>query len=529
MLSNVKTYGVLGIKSFQIDVETNISRGIPEFDIVGQGDVSIKESRVRVRTAIKNSGYDFPDGKIAVNLAPAALRKEGTFLDLPIAVGILCAAGNIKCECIKQCAIIGELSLSGEIRPIEGMLIRLTQAVMDGAKNAIVPWENGHEAMLVRECNIFPVKNLIETVTVLNSITSDSKGVSMGNVGINGNFEECTPVVSSVNTYENVEDFSDIKGQYQARRGMEIAACGGHNILLAGAPGCGKTMLGRRFAGILPPLTDSEAYEVTGVYSLARLLPRGRGLMRNRPFRVISPGITKTALIGGGRPLIPGEISLAHNGVLFMDEMTEYDSSLIQLLRQPLERRSLLVSRLGYSQCLPTDFIFVGAANPCKCGKYFEGNCTCTPNQIRASLSRISKPILDRIDLHVPMKRIPFDDINSPDSSECSSVIRERVIKVREYQLDRYKGENISLNAHLTGADIKKYCTLDRDCKKLIGKATETMGLSVRAYDKILKIARTIADMEFSDSIKVNHVAEAIQYRTFDNLFTEKNDMGRKL
>ncbi|MBE7066411.1 MAG: ATP-binding protein [Ruminococcaceae bacterium] len=521
MLSNIKTYGILGIKSFQIDVETNISRGIPEFDIVGQGDVSIKESRVRVRTAIINSDYKFPDGKIAVNLAPAALRKEGTFLDLPIAVGILCASGDIKCKCIDRCAIIGELSLSGEVRPVEGMLIRLSQAVLDGAMHAIVPYENADEAVLVKECNIYPVKDLTETVSVLNSLTLDSKGISMGRVCCDGSFDESSSGID-LNISDNIEDFSDVKGQYQARRAMEIAACGGHNILLAGAPGCGKTMLGRRFAGILPPLTDSEAYEVTGVYSLARLLPNNKGLMRIRPLRIISPGITKIALIGGGRPLMPGEISLAHNGVLFMDEMTEYESSFIQLLRQPLERRSLLVSRLGHAQCLPTDFIFVGAANPCKCGRYFEGECTCTPNQVRATLSRISKPILDRIDLHVPMKRISYDDIESQDSCECSSIIRQRVIQVRAYQLERYKGKGLTLNAHLTGADINTYCALDKECRKLLRKATDTMRFSARGYNKIIKIARTIADMEFSDSISVDHVAEAISYRAFDSLFTEE-------
>lgn len=515
MLSKVITYGILGIKSFRIDVETNISRGIPEFDIVGQGDVSIKEARVRVRTAINNNGYKFPDGRICVNLAPAGLRKEGAFLDLPIAVGILSAAGVVNCACINKCAIIGELSLDGKVKESNGVLIRLTQAAKEGALHAIVPYANANEAMNVKELNVFPVDDLRGAIAVLNTLSENSKGMECGLIDSQGR------IVGEV-TEEDFPDFSEVKGQCQAKRAMEIAACGGHNVLMLGAPGCGKTMLGKRFTSILPPLSDSEAYEVTGVYSLARLLPAEEGLMRVRPLRVICPGITKTALVGGGRPLIPGEISLAHKGVLFMDEMTEYDTSLIQILRQPLEQRSMLISRLGYTQCLPTDFIFIGAANPCRCGKLFEGTCTCTPMQVKTTISRISKPILDRIDIHIPMKRVSFNDMDSLSANETSAQIRKRVINVREYQKERYKNSNIEVNAHMTLKDREKYCRLESGGKNILQKATDVMGFSARAYDKILKIARTIADMEFSETIKVTHITEAISYRTLDNMISEK-------
>ena len=406
MLSKIITYGIRGTKSFKIDLETNISRGIPEFNVVGQGDVSIKEARVRVRTAINNSGYKFPNGRIAVNLAPAGLRKEGAFLDLPMAVGILAAGGEVKCSCINKCAIIGELSLNGSVRPSVGVLIRLAQAAKDGALHAIIPYENANEALNVKELNVFPVSSLKEAVSILNSITVKTQGMNRGCLDKWGNME----AQSNEDKIRNDEllDFSDVKGQYQAKRAMEIAACGGHNIIMVGAAGCGKTMLGKRFTGILPPLSVGEAYEVTGVYSLAGMLPSDYGLMRTRPLRLISPGITRSALIGGGRPLIPGEISLAHKGVLFMDEMTEYDSSLIQLLRRPLEQKNMLISRLGYTENLPTDFIFIGAANPCRCGKLFEGTCKCTPLQIKSTLSKISKPVFDRIDIHLPPPQFKY-------------------------------------------------------------------------------------------------------------------------
>lgn len=520
MLSKIITYGILGIKSFRIDVETNISRGIPEFDVVGQGDVSIKEARVRVRTAINNSGYKFPDGRIAVNLAPAGLRKEGAFLDLPMAIGILAAGGEVRCSCIDKCAIIGELSLNGSVRSSAGVLVRLTQAAKEGAVHALVPCENANEAFNVKELNIFPVENLKDAVRILNSLTLESRGMNSGYLDKCGNIEKNNEKVELQN--DEVLDFSDVKGQYHAKRAMEIAACGGHNIIMVGAAGCGKTMLGKRFSSILPPLSDKEAYEVTGVYSLARMLPAGYGLMKTRPLRLISPGITRTALIGGGRPLIPGEISLAHKGVLFMDEMTEYDSSLIQLLRRPLEQKNMLISRLGYTQNLPTDFIFIGAANPCRCGKLFEGTCKCTPLQIKSTISRISKPILDRVDIHIPMKRVPFKDMDSDNYNETSDIVRSRVIKVREFQKERYKKSDTQTNSSMTIRDREKYCILNRNGKNLLQKATEVMGLSARAYDKVLKIARTIADMEFNDSINEDHIAEAISYRTIDNMIDEK-------
>lgn len=520
MLSKIITYGIWGTKSFKIDLETNISRGIPEFNVVGQGDVSIKEARVRVRTAINNSGYKFPNGRIAVNLAPAGLRKEGAFLDLPMAVGILAAGGEVKCSCINKCAIIGELSLNGSVRPSVGVLIRLAQAAKDGALHAIIPYENANEALNVKELNVFPVRSLKEAVSILNSITVKTQGMNRGCLDKWGDME----AQSNEDKLRNDEllDFSDVKGQYQAKRAMEIAACGGHNIIMVGAAGCGKTMLGKRFTGILPPLSVGEAYEVTGVYSLAGMLPSDYGLMRTRPLRLISPGITRSALIGGGRPLIPGEISLAHKGVLFMDEMTEYDSSLIQLLRRPLEQKNMLISRLGYTENLPTDFIFIGAANPCRCGKLFEGTCKCTPLQIKSTLSKISKPVFDRIDIHIPMKRVPFKDIDEDGNNESSAVIRSRVVKVRELQSARYKNCDTRTNSSMTLREREKYCILSKDGKLLLQKATDCMGFSARAYDKVLKIARTIADMDFEESIKEAHIAEAISYRTLDSVMEDE-------
>lgn len=508
LVSEVKTCGIRGVRGFVIDVETYIAAGIPDFEMVGLGDKAVHEAKQRVKAALINQGFAFPLGRIIMNLAPSAVRKEGTSMDLALSIGILSAQGLIEGRRLKDTGFIGELSLDGTLRPVNGVLPMLAAGVKRGLRRFVVPAENLQEAVLQCGIAVFPAIQLRQVFHVLTQEGAEQDWI------VTDKTQQAFPAEAYS---ENDEDFNQVAGQSAAKRVLEIAASGGHNVMLLGDAGCGKTMLAKRFPGILPPMTYDEAYEVTSIYSVAGMLPQDCRLVRRRPFRALHSGVTAAGLVGGGRPAVPGEISLAHHGVLFLDEMTEMDRRVLDSLRQPLEAGHAVISRLGTAEIFPAEFILIGAANPCRCGKLFEGNgkCTCTPLQVHAYLTRISRPIADRIDLHLPVRRVPFQDITAP-RGEASSEIRARVIRTRAVQQNRYQKERIRVNAGLTRNMIERYCAIDGKTKTLLSKAVDTMGFSVRGYEKILKIARTIADMEAREQIQEQDVAEALQYRWMD-------------
>ena len=504
MVAHVNTFGLSGINGFFVDAEINLSKGLPVLDIIGMGNLAVREAADRIRAAIENMEFPFPLGRITVNLAPAGIRKEGTCYDLAIAVGILKCVGSVKGR-TETFGFIGELSLDGFLRPVPGVLSMVREASLRGIRNCVVPLENADEAALVESCRIYPASCLKEAAEILEN-------------GRNA-WKNRNPYAARQNKYG---DFSEVKGQEQAVRAAEIAAAGGHNMILIGAPGCGKTMIASRLPGILPELTREEALEVAPVYSARNLLRKDGILMREAPFRTAYPDSTKAGLIGGGPRPVPGEISLAHKGILFLDELAEFDRSVMQSLRQPMESGRISISRCGECMEFPADFLLVAAANPCKCGKLLEGRgtCSCTALQARNYLSRISKPILDRIDLHVPVRRIPFQN-QEYRQTESTETIRRRVIAAREFQKYRYRNESVCLNGKMHGAMVKRYCKLDASSEALLKAAADTAGTSMRGYDKILKTARTIADLELRERITESDTAEAIQYRFLDSYFQE--------
>lgn len=502
MTAHVKTFGLSGIKGFMVDAEINISRGLPFLDIIGMGNTAVRESAGRIRAAIENTGYEMPLGRITVNLAPAGVRKEGAFYDLAIAIGILKCAG-CDMPVSDKYGFIGELSLDGYLRPVRGVLSMVREAVNLGIRKCIVPLENADEAALADDCRIYPAASLEEVINIVRT--------------------ERTPWVSrarSCTHIKEIPDFRDVKCQEQAVRAAEIAAAGGHNILFIGAPGCGKTMIASRIAGILPDLTKEEALEITPVYSVMNMLESGV-LMSTPPLRTVYPDVTKAGLIGGGQRPMPGEISLAHKGVLFLDELAEFGRNVIQSLRQPMENGMISISRSGDFVEYPADFMLVAASNPCRCGNLFEeGKCTCTHFQAKEYISRISRPILDRIDMHVPVRRVEFTE-SSDVKCESSYDIRLRVLKARETQNLRYRNERIKLNGRLKGSLVRKYCRIDEECDRILRICADKNGISVRGYEKILKTARTIADLAGRDNINANDIAEAVQYRFLDSYFQE--------
>jgi len=504
----VKTYAsaVHGIDAITVTVETDVSDGL-NFYMVGLPDSAVKESQQRIEAALRSSGYRLPGKRIVINLAPADLKKEGSAYDLAIAIGILGASGQISSEAVGEYIILGELSLDGSINPVKGALPIAIQALKEKYKGIILPAQNAREAAVVNNIVVYGVSNIKEVIDIFNGTPT----VAPTEIDTRKEF---------FSDYESIDlDFADVKGQQNIKRAMEIAAAGGHNVILIGPPGSGKTMLSKRIPSILPPFTLRESLETTKIHSVAGTLPAGSALMTKRPFRSPHHTISDVALVGGGTYPQPGEISLAHNGVLFLDELPEFKRQVLEVLRQPLEERTITISRARSTVNYPAGFMLVASMNPCPCGYYNhpEKECTCAPGAVKKYLSRISGPLLDRIDLHVEVTPVPFKDLSMQTSGETSAQIRERVVKAREIQQKRFEqSPEIHCNAQMTSSKIRAYCTLDDASMALIKKAMEKLGLSARAYDRILKVSRTIADLAGEEEIKAAHVAEAITYRSLD-------------
>jgi magnesium chelatase family protein len=511
MYSKISSAAVFGINAFIVEIETHLDNQLPRFDVVGLPDSAVRESRERVTAAIKNSNLPFPNKKITVNLAPADIRKEGSAFDLPIAIGVLKSMGIIDNDNLGETLILGELALDGSLRPIHGALSISLEAFKKGFKRILLPKQNAGEAAMIEQMEIIPIEALGDAVEFLNN----QKAIAPHKVDVQQLFK-----TEGQNAHL---DISDVKGQENVKRAMEVAAAGGHNIILVGPPGSGKTMLTKRLPTILPPLTIDESLETTKIHSVAGILPAGQALVTSRPFRAPHHTISDAALVGGGMGTVrAGEISLAHHGVLFLDELPEFARNVLEVLRQPLEDKKIMISRTKMTVEFPANFMLVCSMNPCPCGNF--GNpqqqCTCSPQQIQRYMSKISGPLLDRIDIHVEVPTVKFNELAGAATGENSDTVRDRVVKTREIQARRFKNrQGVFKNADMSTKDIRTFCKPDAQSEALLKTAMTKLGLSARAFDRILKVARTIADLADREQILPEHVSEAIQYRSLDRQY----------
>lgn len=508
MFAKVKSLGIFGLNAFEVTVECDISRGLPRFDIVGLPDAVVKESRERVRASMKNCHLEFPVSRITVNIAPADIKKEGALYDLPVFVSILKASGQIKGD-TEAYAYIGELSLDGEIRRVNGVLPMLIEAKNKGIKSVFIPFDNALEGGVLEGIEVLPVKNIFEVMQHISGEKSVAPAKSEN-------------LIDREITYD--VDFSDVKGQSEAKRALEIAAAGGHNCLMIGPPGSGKSMLAKRIPTILPDMSFDEKLETTMIYSIAGDIPDGQAIIDKRPFRSPHHTVSAQALTGGGSSPKPGEISLAHNGVIFMDEFPEFDRRAKESMRQPLEDGIVNISRTAGSVSYPSNIMLIAAMNPCPCGFYGHPTkeCSCTDAAKKRYMDKISGPILDRIDIHIEVAPVEYEQLSGKGNEEKSEEIKKRVNKARSIQQKRFEGTNVSCNAKMTPRMTKEFCILSDDANELLKASFEKLGLSARAYDKILRIARTIADLDGAKDIEISHIAEALQYRSLDRKYWNK-------